>query len=194
MTKWNRIPGSSIPYAFLHDHFPYSERDKISEKDRHVQNRIYLMKDDCNSEEKMKALTIIANELVNFLLRFNYKNKSDFVFLCAPTSRTRSYERRYRLLSEFVQRYTGIFNATPFVVMLFDRPKRHTLNKKERKSLPINFYLKKKYFEGKNVIVFDDVMTTGSSIIEINKQVIASNASIAFCVFYAKSTRFNVVN
>ena len=87
----------------------------------------------------------------------------DIVFVCVPASTQEQNESRYRRFCERVNELTGIRNGFPHVRISCDRlaVHEHRHDKTVRTAQVIEF--DDDYFYGKDIVVMDDIITTGMS-------------------------------
>jgi orotate phosphoribosyltransferase len=85
------------------------------------------------------------------------------VFVCVPASTQEQNQSRYARFCERVSELTGIANGFTHVKVLSDRLAihEHCHDKSVSRTQVIDFDAE--YFNGKNVLVMDDVVTTGTS-------------------------------
>ena len=88
---------------------------------------------------------------------------SNMVFVCVPASTQEQNQSRYARFCERVSELTGIANGFSHVRVLSDRLAihEHRHDKSVSRAQVIDFDTE--YFNGKNVLVMDDVVTTGTS-------------------------------
>lgn len=179
-----------IPYTFLHNYHPASERPIISKNEKKIQDRIYVMKKNYDTKNKQKTINDIAEEVSEYI-NSQIENKNELMFLCIPTSSKKSYEKRYEKLSKIITEKTGLTNANPYVRITYSKKPKHYSN--YRNNYKSNYCLDQKFFKDKKVIVFDDVITSGNSALMMNKHIIGCNAKTELCLFYAKTTKISNV-
>lgn len=88
---------------------------------------------------------------------------TNMVFVCVPASTQEQNQSRYARFCERVSELTGIANGFTHVKVLSDRLAihEHCHDKSVSRTQVIDFDAE--YFNGKNVLVMDDVVTTGTS-------------------------------
>lgn len=109
-----------------------------------------------------------------------------------PCSTKEKYMLRYRELAERIQRFNGrIRPALDAVEYISDREPKHLPSKqsdktgRQRKSVMSNVRLSDNLY-GKYVVIFDDVYTTGDSIVEFAEALQAKGAVVEVAICLAK--------
>ena len=99
-------------------------------------------------------------------LKKEYGDKlKNMAFVCVPTSNKDHYATRFGEFCKRVSELSGVENGFPHIVIMQSRmavhEHRHGKKKCEVKPQLVDFDVR--YFKGKDVCVFDDVVTTGKS-------------------------------
>lgn len=84
-------------------------------------------------------------------------------FVCIPASSAAKTETRYKAFAEEVARLTGCKNGNQGVTIEGERLAIHETRTSKRLQSVEVIELNKEYFQGKQVLVFDDVLTQGHS-------------------------------
>ncbi len=89
----------------------------------------------------------------------------DLVFVCVPASTQAKNESRYKAFCDRVSELTGIINGFSHIRVTSDRLTVHEHRKDKEKSICTTNVIEfdSDYFNGKEVVCFDDVVTTGFS-------------------------------
>lgn len=111
----------------------------------------------------------------------------DIVFVCVPASTQEQNESRYRRFCERVNELTGIRNGFPHVRISCDRlaVHEHRHDKAVRTAQVIEF--DNDYFFGKEVVVMDDIITTGMSYALFANQLEAFGANVLGGIFLGRT-------
>ncbi len=122
-------------------------------------------------------------ELAVYLAKFMYEywqkleiSKQQFVIVPVPISKKRMKERHYNHMSLVAKEFaklTGYEINENLIIRVKDTKPQYKLNKTERaKNLKGAFEALKENFENlseENFLIFDDILTTGSTVAEITK-------------------------
>lgn len=111
----------------------------------------------------------------------------DIVFVCVPASTQEQNENRYRKFCERVNEMTGIRNGFPHVRISCDRlaVHEHRHDKTVRTAQVIEF--DDDYFYGKDVVVMDDIITTGMSYALFANQLEVFGANVLGGIFLGRT-------
>lgn len=123
-------------------------------------------------------------------LRDRYGDKlKGMAFVCVPTSNKEQYVTRFSQFCKRVSELAGIENGFSHVVIMQNRmavhEHRHGKKKCEVKPQMIDFDLH--YFKGKDVCVFDDVVTTGRSYAQFANMLEDNGANVVGGMFLSRT-------
>ena len=111
------------------------------------------------------------------------------VFLCVPASRQEANKSRYKEFCKEVSRLSGIVNGYSHLILMEDRLAIHERGRAGEKSLShvsvMDFDVP--FFKGKEVIVFDDIITTGGSYALFAEEVERHGAHVVGGLFLCKT-------
>lgn len=116
---------------------------------------------DADREITLKVAHMTASYLLN---EFGERLKN-IVFVCIPASTCEQNENRYRFFCEQVCSLAGVMNGFSHIRILADRPSVHE-NRKKHTHADFSERLMKfdeDFFKEKDVLIYDDVVTTGMS-------------------------------
>lgn len=175
--QWKKIMYSFFPYLPV--------KYKATREEWNVRNFVWAFKDGKNVE---MAAKLVSTKLID-LFGEGCKN---IVFACIPASNGEKHERRYKQFSEEICRQTGCINAYKAVTIEGERLAIHESRKgKNIKNVSIiNF--NKKFFNGKKVILFDDVLTRGYSYARFACAIENLNAEVLGGIFLGRTIFKNV--
>lgn len=140
---------------------------------------------DCVQGVDIKVAEMIAHRIVE-----EYGSQlENLVLACVPTSKKSDYVSRFKLFSEKVCEVAGIENGFAHVVIMKSRPAVHEHRRGKNKCdvAPSIVDYDTKFFKGKNVLVFDDVITTGSSFSTFATQLEEIGANVVGGMFLGKT-------
>lgn len=136
-----------------------------------------------NAFEKVAAMTAEH-------LKEQYGEKlKNMSFVCVPTSNREQYGTRFGEFCKRVSELSGIENGFAHIVVMQNRKAvhehRHGKKKCEVKPQIIDFDTR--YFQDKDVCVFDDVVTTGKSYANFANMLEANGANVVGGMFLGKT-------
>lgn len=111
----------------------------------------------------------------------------DIVFSCVPASSAEKNELRYKRFSERVCELSGAINGYPHVTVQGERLSVH--EHKEEKSISNVQVIEydKDFFNGKSILLFDDVITRGVSYATVANQLESYGANVLGGFFLGKT-------
>lgn len=125
-------------------------------------------------------------------------SKNEFVIIPVPISNNRLKERHYNHMSLVAKEFatlTGYEVSENLITRVKDTSPQYKLNKAQRaKNLKGAFEANKENFaevKGKNLLVFDDILTTGSTISEITK-ILRSQGAENISAFTTSCSDYNL--
>lgn len=140
---------------------------------------------DADREITLKVARMTASYLLN---EFGDKVKN-IVFVCIPASTCEQNENRYRFFCEQVCRLTGVMDGFSHIRVLADRPSVHENRKKKTHAdfsgLSVKF--DEDFFKEKDVLIYDDVVTTGTSYAELADRLEFFGANVLGGLFLSKT-------
>lgn len=113
----------------------------------------------------------------------------DYVLVCVPSATNAKYVRRFKRFAAEVTKRTGIKNGTKHVNIFGHREAKHNnVNHIVSESFGYVVSTDPEFFAGKNVILFDDIVTTGKTAEEFAKELQAVCANVLGAMFLARTT------
>lgn len=158
----NSIKG--IPFKYLVDYIPYNscsndDIDDIDLKNREIIWNFKNTKDEIRHYDHEYAVRLIAPKIAKELIHSFGMLLNDITLVCVPASNEESYNRRYGEFSNILCKITGMSNSFKEIAYIENAHPKH-LGGKVFPQLVFN----PDYFEGKIVILFDDIITTGKTL------------------------------
>lgn len=148
-----------------------------------VRNFIYAFK---NGERKATdyAISLVANTLS----KWYGASCEDYVLCCVPSATNYKYIVRFKRFAEQVSKLTGVQNGTAHVNIFGQREAKHT-NARHIVSESYGYIVSADpdFFQGKTVILFDDLITTGETANSFAKELEAVGATVIGAMFLART-------
>lgn len=162
----------------------------LSYKDPKVRGAIWEIKYRQNKKLRGIFVKIMADFLIEELAeKMSMENFTNPVVTFIPMSRKRISEREINQ-SEILAKDISELLHIPFqktLAKIRETKRQTTLKRSERLSNVKNSFgiLDEKNIRGKNIIIVDDVTTTGATLKEVKKVLIENGAKKVFCVAVA---------
>lgn len=167
VSSWPQPRCSSIKYFSLYNYYPTTCDWDASESEWDIRNLIWDFKANPNrpqSEYEIRtrheqALNRVLPKLVKVINHYFGSKKSKFTLVCIPSSKRIVTERRYKDLAQKLCSATGMSNGYDYVAVTSDGEAKHLGG-----TSSAEFGIDSSYFKDRYVLLFDDVITSGSSM------------------------------
>lgn len=135
------------------------------------------------------AFETVAKMTAEHLKEMYGDKLKDMALVCVPTSDKDKYQSRFSQFSKRVSELSGVKNGFSHVVIMQSRisvhEHRHGKKKCEVKPQMVDFDVR--FFKGKNVCVFDDVVTTGKSYAQFANMLEDIGANVVGGMFLSRT-------
>lgn len=155
----------------------------ISEDKKENRKIIYDFKNGVLNEKTMNIPKEIATILLN---NFSKDLLKEMIFICLPSSTELKYKRRYANFSNEICKYCGMINFFQHVSYLWDRKAKH-IERISAGSELSHIHFPKEIVKDKNVIIFDDVFTTGKTLHNMESKLKLNGANVVAAIFVGKT-------
>lgn len=163
-------------YAYC---FPYYPKGRLKEEDP-----IWASNRQMVCDFKLGNYQTAAVLLVDFLRgRYSRNELVGFILCVIPASTLEKNERRYRRFCEYVSAKTGIQNGMDVISILYDRS-NSIEGKSENTILNLAF---SEEVRGMDVLLFDDIMTRGTSFTQCAGRLMEKGANSVTGFFLGKT-------
>lgn len=161
-----------------------SKRFDRSAKAEQVRNFIFAFKDG------KKWATDYAADMVAKSFSQTYGDKAgDFVLVCAPAANSKKYTKRFSRFASKVSQGAKVQNGNDHLFIYGERTAKHLNADHVSESFDYKVALDREYFNGKKVIIFDDVITSGATANEFASQLAECGAQVMGAMFLARTKR-----
>lgn len=169
---------NGFPYIAFLPYYPV--RFEVSYKYEPVRKVVWNFKDGYKS-------AIVARDVGNAMLDMNFvKNKEKWWLCVIPASSKKKTKKRFKKFNKIFCKLTGVNNGYRLIVNNGRKRKpKHTML--DRNIIKIKKYVNINDVNGKNILLFDDVYTTGKSFTDITKLLKKHGASKVRGIFLAKT-------
>lgn len=181
VASWPQPHRSSIDYFSLYNYYPTTCAWDASESEWDVRNLIWDFKANPNkpqSEYEIRirheqALKQVLPKLVKVINHFFGSKKSKLTLVCIPSSKRIVTERRYKDLAQKLCSATGMSNGYDYVSVTSDGEAKHLGG-----TSSAEFGIDSNYFKDRYILLFDDVITSGSSMERFKRLLEAVGATV----------------
>lgn len=148
-----------------------------------VRRFVYAFKDGKRTATDF-AIRLVAHSLA----KWYGVSCQDYVLCCIPAATNAKYTRRFKRFAAEVSRLTGVQNGTAHVCIFGKREAKHN-NARHIVSESFGYAVSANpdFFKGKNVILFDDLITTGTTAEEFAAELEAVGANVLGAMFLART-------
>lgn len=169
-----------IEYHYIHDYHPLSHK-RVSQTAKQVRNTVFAFKDGEKSWLWSKVFSLCISKLSCFS-----EIKDNAVLVPIPASSKKSHGRRFTMFCKDLSSRLNIVDGFRTLWIEYDRePLKGTYGENKIHNLTFN----SKYIKGKHVLLIDDVITTGSSLVQIAKKLLELGAASVRGIFMARTVR-----
>ena len=165
--SWAKDIIKDVPIFYLYYYYPKSY-GKVKKFQDWARKFIWDFKDGENTED---AVDQVISVLQHFFLS---ETLSELTFLCIPASTNRKNTIRYKDFSNEVSRECNMWNGYSHIRLKYEAKAKHLGGEKDYNNLEYDQY----WFEGKRIILFDDVVTSGGSIDNIKNELVRMGATV----------------
>ena len=115
---------------------------------------------------------------------------TDVTIVCIPASTTAAHVRRWKRFSQLLCRLTGAQNGFDRVQVRGSRKRAHITGEYElATNIKHYVHIDADYFQGRKVLVIDDIYTTGQSSRAFIGAIEAAGATVVMAAFLAKTRK-----
>lgn len=136
-----------------------------------------------------------ASHMIINSFRHSYGSKAEqFCFVCAPCSTQAKYDRRFKMFSSILSSKLGGADASSHVHIIGYRESLHNTPNHLANEDNYRVVLDNDFFAGRKVIIFDDLMTTGTTSNRFADMLTDAGAEVAGAMFLALTYHKGVSN
>ena len=199
--KANRLynPNSTIcgiPHVFLYYYVSkkYHEWYSFTQEVTTFREKIWGFKNG-NGIDQEWAINAVTEVLALRPYRYNGKSNPKLTFVCIPASTISSNNLRFKYFASGICNRLSLQNGFDYINIIKEKTPKHISGVESEAELKIN----PSFFNGKDIILFDDIVTKGYSMYKLMQQLQAVNAKTVLCLslgqtYYPKVTTSNPIN
>ena len=188
VASWSSHSNSSLKHKYFFDYYPYGTyKDNASASMWDTWRTVWHFKNDpdknVTSFEHRSALMTVT-QLVENALRSAFGAKTEYLTLvCLTASTQRKTELRYKDFAEQLCKNLNMNNAYPHIQVIEGGSAKHDGGNGSRRVSYDQYF-----FNGKYVVLFDDVRTTGHSLEQERRTMEKLGAKVICAVTIAQTT------
>ena len=188
VASWSSHSNSSMKHKYFFDYYPYGAyKDNASASMWDTWRIVWHFKNDpdknVSTYEHISALQTVT-KLVEDTLRSAFGSKTEYLTLvCLTASTQRKTELRYKDFAEQLCKNLNMCNAYPHIKVIEGGSSKHDGGDGSRKVSYDRYF-----FNGKYVVLFDDVRTTGHSLEQERHTMEEFGAKVICAITIAQTT------
>ncbi len=181
ISNWNTLVGT-FKYFYFYNYYPYKLDKEYgfqpTIREQNVRKLIWNFK---NNKEKgitdfqhQNALNVFIPLMSKFLRKTFGDNLTNITLVCIPASTKKMNEDRYKEFSSVLCNTLGMINAYDYIKIESDRVARH----EGGVGVQADISFDESFFRNKNILIFDDVITKGNSMIRFYREMTRLGANV----------------
>lgn len=178
VSSWGTVPQSDLHHDFLIRYYPTTCDFDATDSEWNDRQLIWSFKNDPNKETRIphqQALSVLLPRVKNRLDNTFGTLLSNLTLVCIPASSPAKHKARYESFSKQLCDRTGMTNAYSHIVVNEERVARHEGGMAGGTDT-ITF--DNDFFKGKNILLFDDLLTRGDSMRKFGRKLTSLGANV----------------
>ena len=178
VSSWETLLGG-LHYSYLFYYFPTTCEFEATEEEWSNRWIVWDFKNtpgktsvSAHQEALDKAIPMLKNKL---LTTFEEESLKHLTLVCIPASSQVKTQARYEEFSNRICSELGMINAYPHITVVAEKEEKH-LGGSGLDTSKLHF--DEGYFKGKYVLLFDDIITKGNSMIAFKRKMEALGAKV----------------
>lgn len=174
--NWDTLQ-NGMHYCYLLRYYPTTCEFEATDDEWDDRYTVWNFKNDptkVSPDDHDEAMAWVVQNVKNKLIETFGKDLLKYLTLvCIPASSKIITERRYKDFSSLLCKETGMNNSYSYINITKDATPKH-LGGTGKNTVEYNA----DYFKNKNVIIFDDVITSGGSMLRMNEKMVNLGALV----------------
>lgn len=180
MRKEKSMAFKECKYYVIHDYYPLSGiGNDVDINIKTIRSFIYSFKDGHKADVEYAANIIVES------IKKESVNLENTCLMIIPASKPEKTNKRFKYFCSIVAKALNIENGFNYLSAIEHEETKGTSNKNITPYLIIN----SEQYKGKNVLLFDDIITSGSSFKQVSAKLLETGAKSITGIFIAKTTR-----
>lgn len=181
VSNWYEPRRSYVKCFSMYNYYPTTCDWEANDNEWWVRNLIWDFKANPNKPQPISLIMELHRRASNIIivnlakcLRYFFGNElSKLTFVCIPSSKAVVTQRRYEDFSEQLCTMLGMSNAYQYINVEHDGEAKHIGG-----TMKAKYVFDDSFFKGKYILLFDDVITSGSSMEAFKNQMERMNAFV----------------
>lgn len=170
-----RVDGALCFY--IHDYYPVSHKLKLTSEQKKVTNLVFRFKEGACASLAAKLFSLAISRMSYF------DNLEEPILIPLPASTKERHRQRFESFCGELSRRLIIDNGFPAVRIEQDREQQKGTNQRDISGLVFD----PDYIEGRDVLLLDDILTTGMSFTLVKHELEKLGANSVTGIFLAKT-------
>ena len=178
VSSWNTLIGG-LHYSYQFYYYPTTCEFEATEEEWYYRRLVWDFKNTPGKTSSIahkialdKAVSMIKTQLMS---TFDEKSRKYLTLVCIPASSQVKTQARYEEFSNRICNELGMINAYPHITVVAEKEEKH-LGGSGLDTSKLHF--DEGYFKGKYVLLFDDIITKGNSMITFKRKMEALGAIV----------------
>lgn len=187
---WDLREEEYLPVFSMFYYYPTTCSWELNPEELDVRYMIWNFKNTLGRTDYYRHATALNKvlEFTKIALRYFFANDLPHItFVCVNASSQSAHERRYKEFSERICLELGMESAYTKIRVVKDGTPKH-LGKSEQAVLEVD----EEFFRGRNVLLFDDIITSGQSLVRYKRLLATYGANVIGALTIGK-TMYNRV-
>ena len=181
ISSWTQPSKSTVKCFSLYYYYPTKCSWEASDEEWDIRNLVWDFKANPNRPQSVfeitsrhqRAMNEVVPEFKRVLHKFFGSNISKLTLVCIHSSKRVVTERRYKDFSSLICNETGIANGYSYVHIAEEGDPTHLGG-----GVQAQFSVDNSFFKGRNVILFDDIITSGKSMERFKRLLESAGANV----------------
>ncbi len=187
VSTWSKLP-CGLPYTYICRYYPKHAEIVADEKEWYSRKLIWSFKAEPSKKQHIGHYSAISTVIWNLAPRlkeiFNSGNINQLTLVCIPASTIEKTHIRYDDFYKKISAETGIQNGSNLVGLTRDYSTKHD------GGIGLDFddlYYDTANLKGRNIILFDDIITSGHSMCAVKNHIEACGATVIAALSIGKT-------
>lgn len=114
--------------------------------------------------------------------------EEEYVVMFIPCSKDWRYRKFQSIAYHIEDFFPQLTNGLDYIIYTGERKSLHSAKRKSERKIERNYYINRD-LKGKKIIIIDDLLTTGQSLMDFKEQIKNKGGEVVYAIFMAKTFR-----